>query len=87
MKMKIVNIRFQNKAELVALKGKGGPIHMNKIAIGLRINEKRYVIGVWWPKMDTLKSLARLEMTRLKQRLQHAAFSVAMTIMPVMAVA
>lgn len=52
---------------------------MNEIAIGIRYNDKVNLIGASWPKLATLKAIARLEIARLKRNARDLVERVAIT--------
>ncbi len=60
---------------------------MNEIVIGIRYNDKVLMIGRQWPKLATLKVMARLEIARLKRNARDIVERVAMAIIPMPAMA
>ncbi len=45
---------------------------MNTIAIAIRINDKVAMIGGQYPKLTTLKAIARYKLGRLKRKVRNA---------------
>lgn len=60
---------------------------MNTIAIGMRYNNKANLIGLQWPKLSTIKAMARYEANRLKRKARRVVERVAMAITPIPAAA
>jgi hypothetical protein len=60
---------------------------MNQIAIGIRYNQKVNLIGFQWPKLSTLKAMARYEAGRLKRKVARAVDRIAMAFNPMPAAA
>ena len=52
---------------------------MNSLAIGMRYNDKINLINVRWPKLATLKAMARLKIARLKRNARDLIEHVAVT--------
>ncbi len=53
---------------------------MNEIAVAIKLNDRRFIIGARWPTMRTLAY-------RLKRNIQDIAHSMAMAFIPLPSVA
>ncbi len=59
---------------------------MNRLAIAIQYNQKRVIVGAQWPTMRSLKTAARLKLTRLKNKAREVALGMAMALIPIPAV-